>query len=224
MRKTTGKALVGVLFLLVATAIMASIVMAEPEYGITYTPETIFAGKTMTFHIVLPSDLSNAVYLLVWDLGDSTRVVDKCFIVDGVWLLLPKVEHTYQAAGTYLVKATLYSIVGVLIEAYSVTIDVSPLIPFIEDTESYIEYVNTTIQELPNATFIKPEEDIADIKYDFSDKFNDILENIDEETYERAIEHLEEIRAFVYEQVVPSDERQEIIDMVDALIAYLKTL
>ena len=96
--------------------------------------------------------------------------------------------------------------------------------PPVEDTEAYIEYVNQTIQDLPDEIFSKPDEDVPDIKNDFSDLFNDTLENINEGNYEGAIEKLNRIRTMIYEEIVESAERQEIISLIDDLIEYLETL
>ena len=101
----------------------------------------------------------------------------------------------------------------------------SPIeVPPVEDTEAYIDYVNETIQDLPDEIFNKPGEDILDVKYDFSDLFDNALENINEGNYEGAIEKLETIKEKIYQEMVESAERQEIISLVDDLIAYLETL
>jgi len=97
-------------------------------------------------------------------------------------------------------------------------------IPPVEDTEAYIEYVNETIHDLPDGIFSRPEEDVPDVKNDFSDLFDDALENIDEGNYEGAIEKLNTIKTRMYEEIVESEERQEVISMIDDLIAYLETL
>ncbi|NIQ06742.1 MAG: hypothetical protein GWO20_13740 [Candidatus Korarchaeota archaeon] len=77
---------------------------------------------------------------------------------------------------------------------------------------------------MPNKVFGKPEEDVPDLKDDFSDLFDDALENIDEGDYEGAIEKLEKIKQKVFEEILESDERQEMISLIDTLIAYLETL
>ena len=97
-------------------------------------------------------------------------------------------------------------------------------VPPVEDTEAYMEYTNETIQDLPDEIFSKPGEDVPDVKNDFSDLFDDALENIDEGNYELAIEKLNMIKTKIYEEMAESDERQETISMVDDLIAYLETL
>ena len=97
-------------------------------------------------------------------------------------------------------------------------------VPPVEDTEAYIEYVNETRQDLPDGIFNRPEEDVADVKNDFSDLFDDALENIDEEDYEGAIEKLNRVREKIFEEIVESADREEIICLIDDLIAYLETL
>jgi len=96
--------------------------------------------------------------------------------------------------------------------------------PPVEDTEDYVEYVNETIQDLPNEIFNETAEDVPDVMNDFSDLFNDTLENINQEDYEGAIEKLNSIKEGIYEDIMESDERQKLIDLVDDLIAYLETL
>jgi len=98
-----------------------------------------------------------------------------------------------------------------------------PEVPPVEDTEAYIEYVNETQQDLQDGIFSRPEEDVPDVKNDFSDLFDDALENIDEGNYERAIEKLDRIKTKMYGAMVESAERQEIISLIDDLIAYLET-
>jgi len=56
--------------------------------------------------------------------------------------------------------------------------------------ESYIDYINETIQDLPNEIFNRPEEDVSDIKNDLSNLLNDTRENINEGNYEFAIDKL----------------------------------
>lgn len=97
-------------------------------------------------------------------------------------------------------------------------------IPRVEDTEAYTEYVNETIQELSDELFNKTAEDVPDIKNDFSDLFNDTLENINEGNYVGAIEKLNMIKQKIYEEMVECAERQELISLIDDLIAYLETL
>jgi len=97
-------------------------------------------------------------------------------------------------------------------------------IPPVEDTEAYIEYVNETIQDLQDGIFSRPDEDVPDAKNDFSDLFDDALENIDEGNYEGAIEKLNTIKMRMYEEIVESDERQEIISLIEDFIEYLETL
>ena len=41
-------------------------------------------------------------------------------------------------------------------------------IPPVEDTDAYIDYVNETVQDLPDDIFDVPGEDVPDVKYDFS--------------------------------------------------------
>jgi hypothetical protein len=84
--------------------------------------------------------------------------------------------------------------------------------------------INSYIQGLPAVEFTKPEEDVADIKDDFADKFADVEENINEEDYERAIQHLEEIIDFVDVQIKDPEKQGIIIRMIAALIAHLETL
>jgi len=97
-------------------------------------------------------------------------------------------------------------------------------VPPVEDTEAYVEYVNETIQDLPDEIFDRPGEDVLDVKNDFSDLFDDALENINEGNYEDAIEKLNRIKEKIYEEMVGSDEREEIISLIDDLIEYLETL
>lgn len=99
-----------------------------------------------------------------------------------------------------------------------------PRIPPVENTEDYIEYVNGTAQDLPDEIFNKTAEDAPDLKNDFSDLLNDTLENVDEGNYEAAIEKLNRIEEEIYEEIVESDERQEIISMINDLIEYLESL
>ncbi len=86
-------------------------------------------------------------------------------------------------------------------------------------TPEAIDYV---IQGLPSSEFDKPEEDIEDIKSDFMEKLADVQETIKEGNFERAIEHLQETRNFTYDQIIDTTKREEIIAMVDSLIAYLE--
>lgn len=95
--------------------------------------------------------------------------------------------------------------------------------PSVEDTEAYIEYVNGTMQDLPDEMFVGPEEDVPDLKHDFSDLFDDTLENIAEGNYEGAIEKLNSIKERILEEMVESGERQELLVIVDDLIAYLES-
>ncbi len=97
-------------------------------------------------------------------------------------------------------------------------------VPPVEDTEAYIDYVSGITQILPDEAFDRPEEDVPDVKNDLTDLFDDALENINEGDYEGAIEKLNRIKEFIYEQIVESAERQEIISLIDGLIAYLETL
>ena len=94
----------------------------------------------------------------------------------------------------------------------------------VENTAAYIEYISETIQDLPDEIFSKPEEDVPDLKNDFSDLFDDALENINESNCEGAIEKLDRIKQKIYEEIMESDERQEIISMINNLITYLETL
>jgi len=101
----------------------------------------------------------------------------------------------------------------------------SPIeVPPVEDTEAYIDYVNKTMQNLPDDIFNKPGEDVPDVKDDFSDLFDDALESIDEGNYEGAIEKLNTIKMRMYEEIVESEERQETISLIDDLITCLQTL
>jgi len=93
----------------------------------------------------------------------------------------------------------------------------------VDDTEAYMKYVNETIQDLPDEAFNRPPEDVPDVKNDFSDLFYDVLESIDAGNYEGAIEKLNKIKEKMYEEIVESDGRQEIISLIDDLIAYLQT-
>lgn len=102
--------------------------------------------------------------------------------------------------------------------------DLTFTIPTIISPEQVIQDLKNTVEDLEEDCFVKPEEDVADIKDDFLDKFDDIAENIEEGNYERAIEHLEEAKAFAYEQITESAEREGIIAMIDVLIEYLETL
>ncbi|UCE29337.1 MAG: LamG domain-containing protein [Candidatus Bathyarchaeota archaeon] len=97
-------------------------------------------------------------------------------------------------------------------------------VPPVEDTDAYIGYVNETTQGLPDVVFSKPGEDVQDIKDDFSDLFTDTLENINEGIYEGAIEKLNGIKERTYEDIVESTERDELISLIDDLIAHLETL
>ncbi len=94
----------------------------------------------------------------------------------------------------------------------------------VEGAEVYIQIVNETLQDLPNEIVNRLEEDVPDVKHDFSDLFNDALENIDEGNYEGAIEKLNRIEELTYEQIVDSAERDALISMIDGLRAYLETL
>jgi len=94
----------------------------------------------------------------------------------------------------------------------------------VADTEDYIDYANETIQDLPDELFNQTTEDVPAIKDDFSDLFNDTLENINEGDFIRAIEKLNVIRQKVYEEMVECAEREELIALIDDLIAYLETL
>lgn len=212
-------------FVLTILLLMISPVMANE---ISYTPETIYVGDSVIFKIPkaindpTPPGLPLSIESVNWNFGDGWNTK----------LYSASATHVYTITGGY--KVTAYATYSRTYcypwfcftkrgyRMYSIYLEVLPLIPPVEDTEDYIEYVNETVQEISFVEFAKPEEDVTDIKYDFSDKFSDIFENIDEENYERAIEHLEEIKAFVCEQMVESDESKEIIDMINNLIAYLK--
>lgn len=97
-------------------------------------------------------------------------------------------------------------------------------LPPTEDTEDYIEYVDETIEDLPDEAFDRPEEDVPDSKNDFSDLFEDALENIEEGNYEGAIEKLNRIKQKACEEMIDSTERDELLSMVEDLVAYLETL
>lgn len=97
-------------------------------------------------------------------------------------------------------------------------------VPPVEDTDAYIEYVNETIQDLPDEIFNRPEEDISVVKNDFSVLLNDTMENINEGNYEGAIVKLNRIKVEIYEEMVESAEREEIISLIDELIAYVESL
>lgn len=87
-----------------------------------------------------------------------------------------------------------------------------------------LEYVNETIRDLPDELFNRTAEDVPNIKEDFSDLFNDTFENINEGNYEGAIEKLNRIKEKIYEEIVESTEREELISMIDALIASIEPL
>lgn len=93
----------------------------------------------------------------------------------------------------------------------------------VENTETYVEYVNETIWNLQDEVYDRQDEDIEDAKNDFSDLFEDALENINEGNYVKAVEKLSKIIAEMYEQMVECVERQEQIDLINDLIAYLET-
>lgn len=99
-----------------------------------------------------------------------------------------------------------------------------PEVPPADDTDAYIGYVNETIQDLPDEKFIRSEEDVSDLKNDFSDLWNDIRENINEGNYEIAIGKLNWIKGRIYQEIVASVEREKIIFLINDLISYLETL
>ncbi len=97
-------------------------------------------------------------------------------------------------------------------------------VPLVGDTEAYIEYIDEAIQELPDEMFGRPGEDVPDVKNDFSELFDDALENIGEENYQGAIEKLNRIKEKIREEMVESIQRQKLILLIDDLIEYLETL
>jgi len=96
--------------------------------------------------------------------------------------------------------------------------------PTAVSAEDYIDNVDEMIQDLPDEIFDEASEDVPDIKTDFSDLFSDALENIEEGNYEGAVEKLNRIKEKIYEEIVESAERQELISMIDALIASIENL
>lgn len=121
--------------LFVATGILASPAMAEPEYGITYTPETIYVGDTVTFQLVLPP-YPTGIYFVKWEFGDGTWILGK-------WVNLPSypppsAEHVYETVDIYTVKARCWNIRGELLFESSVTFTVLPeTIPATIDIDPY---------------------------------------------------------------------------------------
>lgn len=108
--------------LFVAAGILAPPAMAE-EYGITYEPETIYAGDTVTFQLALPA-CPPGVYFVRWEFGDGTWIFDR-------WLIHPaypppSAEYVYENVGIYTVKAICWNIRGELLFESSVTITVFP--------------------------------------------------------------------------------------------------
>ncbi len=96
--------------------------------------------------------------------------------------------------------------------------------PLVEDTEAYVGYINETITDLPDELFSRSEEDIPEVQEDFSDLLDDALENINEENYDFAKEKLNRIKENIYTELIESPERQEIISLIDDLIAYVESL
>ena len=101
-----------------------------------------------------------------------------------------------------------------------------------EDAKALLEDLKAEVEELPNEAFIKydPTEpdtlgDIEDIKGDFADKSDNVIENIVDEdpNYNKALEKLEELKDMLYEQIT-EPYRGDLLDKIDLIRSILETL
>jgi len=188
-------------------------------------------SEDIVFSNTFPDPGENVtIYATVHNIGEAeAQDVTVIFHVDNVQLGSPQTilsvpVYQKETVSTKWIASEMGLHVVKIVVDISIDFDKTNNIAtraIIVSSRGCIENMNQTIQDLPDELFIS-EEDVADVKRDFSDSFNDVIENVDEGRYMDVIVKLNAIKQRIYKEIVECDEREEIISMIRNLIAYLE--